>query len=110
MAVRKTFKIDAFPGSAFRYLDRDAIVCVDVICASTTLVTAVDLGRRAIPASSPQAAREIAAGLGEAIVAVEDEALGRPGEFPASPVALGRLTDADSPLVLAGRWGTELMV
>jgi len=110
MGGRKTFKIDAFPGSAFRYLDRDAIVCVDVICASTTLVTAVDLGRRAIPAASPQAARELAAGLGDAIVAVEDRAVREGAEIPASPVALERLTDAESPVVLAGRWGTELMV
>jgi phosphosulfolactate phosphohydrolase-like enzyme len=110
MGSRKTFKIDAFPGSAFRYLDRDAIVCIDVMCASTAVVTAVAEGRKAIPVASPAAARALAAHLGDAVVAVEGPERRLEGEIAISPTAVLSAGEPASPLVLAGRWGTELMV
>jgi phosphosulfolactate phosphohydrolase-like enzyme len=110
MGGSRTFKIDAFPGSAFRYLERDAIVCIDVICASTTLVTAVSRGRKAIPAATPDAARALAADLGNAIVAIDGPAPRRPGEIAASPFVLSRRDDLARPVVLSGLSGTELMV
>ena len=110
MGGSRTFKIDAFPASAFRYLERDAIVCIDVICASTTLVTAVSRGRKAIPAASPDGARALAADLGNAIVAIDGPTPRLTGEIPASPLALSRRDDLARPLVLSGLSGTELMV
>ncbi len=110
MGRRSTFKVDAFPASAFRHLERDAIVCIDVICASTTLVTAVSGGRRAIPVATPEAARRLAPTLGNPIVALDGPARRRHSEIAASPVALSRREDLDRPLVLAGMAGTELMV
>ena len=47
----RTFKIDAFADSAFRYLDRDAIVCVDIITSTTTIVSAVAQDRRVFAAA-----------------------------------------------------------
>ena len=35
----RTVTIDAFPESAFRHLGREAIVCIDVIRTTTTLVS-----------------------------------------------------------------------
>lgn len=55
-AVKRTFFIDAFPDSAFRHRDRDAVVCIDVMLATTTLVSASRSGRRVfVAADLPEA-------------------------------------------------------
>jgi phosphosulfolactate phosphohydrolase-like enzyme len=111
MGGGRTFKIDAFPGSAFRHLERDAIVCIDVICASTTVVTAVSVGRRVIPAAGPDVARRLAPTLPNAVVALDGPwPRRRRSEVAASPVALSRREDVERPLVIVGMGGTELMV
>jgi phosphosulfolactate phosphohydrolase-like enzyme len=51
--MRKVVRIDALPESAWRYSAYDAIVCVDVLLASTTIVTALAQGRRVFAAPSP---------------------------------------------------------
>ena len=63
MSPKKTVKIDAFPESAFRYLGYDAIVCVDVIRATTTAVTAVAQDRRVFPVASVEDAFTVAGRL-----------------------------------------------
>ena len=53
MAARRFVRIDALPESAWRYSRYDAIVCVDVLLSTTTIVTAVAQGRRVFPALTP---------------------------------------------------------
>lgn len=112
MAVRgKRVTFDAFPDSVFRYLDYDAVVCVDIIRATTTLVTAVAQGRRTYPVASAGEALEFALHLGQPLLAGEMN-----GERPAgfemqnSPAAIARRNDIGRPLVLLSSIGTELIV
>ncbi|HEY7509379.1 MAG TPA: 2-phosphosulfolactate phosphatase [Vicinamibacteria bacterium] len=110
MQPARTVIADAFPDSVFRHLERDAVVCVDVLQATTTLVTAVAQGRRAFAASTPAEAAQLAAGLDRPLLA--GEAAGpraAPFELPDSPAALARDADRDRPLVLCSRPGTELI-
>lgn len=111
MSRNRTVKIDAFPESAFRYLERDAIVCIDVISCSTTIATAAGQGRLTYPAASPDEALGLAARLSDPLLAVEP--LGAPKvsfELQNSPAALARRQDVGRPLVLAGVSGTRLIV
>ncbi|HXB57676.1 MAG TPA: 2-phosphosulfolactate phosphatase [Vicinamibacteria bacterium] len=108
--MRKTVLIDAFPDSAFRHREGAAVACIDVMLATTTLVTAVAQGRRTLLAASHAELRAILARLGPALVAgrLEDAA---PGEFelPDSPSALPRWSEDKRPLVLASEPGTNLI-
>ena len=47
--MQKSIVIDSFPESALRYRDNYAIVVVDVFRFSTTVATALNLGRRVYP-------------------------------------------------------------
>jgi phosphosulfolactate phosphohydrolase-like enzyme len=110
MNTRRTVVIDAFPESAFRHRECDAVACIDVMLTTTTLVTAAAQGRRALVAASGQEVRELAAGLSDALLAgsLED---GPPVGFevPDSPSALVRLAGDGRPLVLRSPPGTELI-
>ncbi len=53
MAMKKVVRIDALPESAWRYAGYDAIVCIDVLLSSTTIVTALAQGRRVFAAPDP---------------------------------------------------------
>jgi 2-phosphosulfolactate phosphatase len=105
---RKLVHFDAFPDSPFRHRDRDAVVCIDVFRASTTLVTAVAQGRTAYPAGSAEQARAIARGLKQPLLAGESG--GEGFDLANSPAALAARTDVERPLVLASSIGTELIV
>jgi len=108
--ARKTFVIDAFPASAFRHLERDAIVCVDVMESATTLVTAVAQGRRALVAASLDEAQALAAGLDHPLVGGEAASPGGGTfEIADSPARLLASTDTARPLVLFSPPGTELI-
>ena len=109
MPARRTVLIDEFPDSAFRHRER-AVVCIDVMLATTTLVTAAGQGRRTLVASSPEEAAALARGLDGAIVAGRLSGAA-PGVFTAEdgPEALLRQPDGDRPLVLASPPGTELV-
>ncbi|HET7595429.1 MAG TPA: 2-phosphosulfolactate phosphatase, partial [Burkholderiales bacterium] len=63
--------IDFLPESVGRYRDGHAIVAVDVIRATTTLVTALTSGRRGYVASTPEHARMLAASLHQPLLAGE---------------------------------------
>jgi len=51
--MKKVVRIDALPESAWRYAGYDAVVCVDVLLSSTTIVTALAQGRRVFAAPTP---------------------------------------------------------
>jgi phosphosulfolactate phosphohydrolase-like enzyme len=106
----KTLTIDSFPDGAFRHLDADAIVCIDVLLSTTTLVTAAAQGRRAWVAPTEAAARNRAASSPEALLMGAPD-VGRPAGFSLadSPTALLREPLA-RPLVLWSPPGTDLIV
>jgi phosphosulfolactate phosphohydrolase-like enzyme len=110
MPAHRTVLIDAFPDSAFRHRERAAVACIDVMLATTTLVTAAGQGRRTLVASSPEELAAVTRGLGDAIVAGHLEGVA-PGVFtaPDGPCALLRQEGSDRPLVLASPPGTELV-
>jgi phosphosulfolactate phosphohydrolase-like enzyme len=109
--TRRTFVIDAFPDGAFRHLERDAIVCIDVMESSTTLVTAVVQGRRALVAASAPEAAAIGARLDRPLLAGARVPAGPWFEIEDSPSSLdpSRFETA-RPLVLFSPPGTELLV
>jgi 2-phosphosulfolactate phosphatase len=102
--------IDFLPESVGRYRDGHAIVAVDVIRATTTLVTALTSGRRGYVASTPEHARMLAASLHQPLLAGE-----LAGEIPEgfeignSPAEVARRTDVERPLVLLSSSGTQLL-
>lgn len=105
-----TVVIDCFPESALRYRRGYAIVAVDVIRATTTLATAVSLGRRCFPVSSRQAAHQLAARLRNPLLVGELGGVVPPGfEMNNSPAELIRRTDISRPLILLSSSGTKLI-
>ena len=109
MAVKKTVVIDSFADAAFRHLERDAIVCVDVMQVSTTLVTAVAQGRPAFVASTPDGAVRLAEGLDRPLLAGADARAVTRFDIPDSPAVLARQADPRRPLVLYSPPGTEMI-
>ena len=88
----------------------DAIVAVDVIRATTTLATALALGRRCYPAGSLHAAFELAGRLDEPLLAGEIAgAMPNGFELNNSPSAIARREDLNRPLVLLTTSGTRLL-
>jgi 2-phosphosulfolactate phosphatase len=111
MTPRRTVKIDAFPTSAFRYLEHDAIACIDVIRATTTVATSLARGRRTYVAASPDEAREMAARLSHPLLSGEVGGLMPEGfEIQNSPAAVQVRGDMERPLVLVSSSGTQLLV
>jgi phosphosulfolactate phosphohydrolase-like enzyme len=108
MRERRTVAIDSVSESPIRHRDCDAVVLVDVICDTTTLVTAVAQGRAAFPAASAPAAFHIARGLSDALVGADEDESWRPGfQVPNSPAAIAALND-QRPLVLSCLAGATL--
>jgi phosphosulfolactate phosphohydrolase-like enzyme len=110
MPARRTVLIDAFPDSAFRHRERAAVACIDVMLATTTLVTAAAQGRRTFVASSPEELGAVTRGIDDAIVAGHLEGVA-PDVFtsPDGPRTLLRPEGSGRPLVLASPPGTELV-
>ena len=88
MAIKKAVRIDALPESAWRYAGYDAIVCVDVLLASTTIVTALGQGRRVFAAPSPAHATWLRSRAQDALVIAESPADADAGVALAGPAAL----------------------
>jgi len=108
MRERRTVAIDSVSESPTRHRDCDAIVLVDVICDTTTLVTAVAQGRDTFPAANAPAALHIARGLSDALVGADEDESWRPGfHVPNSPAAVAALSDR-RPLVLSCLAGATL--
>src|SRR5512143_258390 len=99
--MKKRVLIDCFPESTALYKRGYAIVAVDVIRASTSIVTALSTGRRCFPAPTLEAARALSARLSNPLWAGEMS-----GEMPVSfemnnsPSELAQRTDTGRPLIL----------
>ena len=109
--MSKTVVIDCFPESARHYRESYAIVAVDVIRATTTAISAVDLGRRCFPVPTLEAAVPLAARLDNPLLVGE---LG--GNMPYgfhmtnSPAQIvARDFDRTRPMILLTSSGTELI-
>jgi 2-phosphosulfolactate phosphatase len=108
--MRKTVVIDCFPESVSSYQNGYAIVAVDVIRATTTVVTGVSLGRRCFPSPTLEAAVPLAAKLSNPLLVGE---LG--GSMPYgfdlnnSPADLAGRTDIYRPMLLLSTSGTKVI-
>lgn len=106
----RTVVIDCFPESLPRYRDRQAVVAVDVIRATTTAVTAAVGGWRCFPAASIEAAVGLAKVLHDPLLIGE---LG--GNTPYgfhlsnSPAQVASRTDAGRPIILLSTSGTRVI-
>lgn len=108
--MRRTVVIDCFPSSVFRYVASHAIVAVDIIRATSMIVSAVAAGWRCFPVSTHQQALALSKVLPECLLAGE---LG--GQVPNgfemnnSPAQLAQRRDNHRPLVLLSTSGTDLV-
>lgn len=108
MLDSRTVAIDSVSESPVRHSGGDAIVLVDVICDTTTLVTAAAQRRLVYPAASAPAALFLGRELREPLLAADEDEAWRPGfELRNSPAALAARSD-DRPLVLACGTGATL--
>ncbi len=108
--MKKTVIIDSFPESVELYKRTYAVVAVDVIRASTTIVTALSTGRRCFPVPTIEAARVVSARLSKPLWAGEISGEIPPGfEMNNSPAELARRPDIGRPLILLSSSGTRLI-
>jgi 2-phosphosulfolactate phosphatase len=93
-----------------RYKKGYAVVAVDVIRASTTVVTAILAGRRCFPVPNLEVATSLSQKLTNPLM-VGELAGDVPGGFEVtnSPVALVGRTDVDRPMVLLSSSGSKIM-
>ena len=107
MARRRVVVIDALAEGVHRHED-SAIVCIDVLLSTSTLVTAVAGGRRTVVAATLADGRRRAASLYDALLANESEApIPGPGHRPMGPASFEGRGDG-RPLVLVTP-GAELL-
>jgi phosphosulfolactate phosphohydrolase-like enzyme len=108
MQELRTVGIGAVSERPLRYPECDAVVLVDVICDTSTLVTAVAKGQPVYVAASAPAALQIARGVRDPLLGAEAQEAWRPGfEFFNSPVRLNSIGEP-RPLVLACGVGAAL--
>jgi len=109
-ARTRTVVIDCFPESARTHRHEGAIIAVDVIRATTTIGTAVALGRECFPVPTIEAAVAVADTLVEPLLVGE---LG--GNMPYgfhlhnSPAELASRTDIHRPMIILSTSGTRLI-
>lgn len=109
--MKSSVIIDCFPESAERYKSGYAIVVIDVIRATTTVTTAISLGRRVFPAQTSDEAFVLASTLDDPLMVGE---LG--GNMPYgfdltnSPAQIAERTDIQRPMVLVSSSGTQLLM
>src|SRR5260370_15739807 len=98
--MRKTVVIDCFPESVETYRNGYAIVAVDVIRATTTVVTGVARGRRCFPVPSIEAADLLATQLTNPLLVGELDGL-KPNSFEMnnSPAELESRNDIHRPII-----------
>ena len=108
MLESRSVAIDSVSESPVRHSDCDAIVLIDVMCDTTTLVTAVAQRRSVYPAASAPAALFLGRELPDPLLAADEDEAWRPGfALRNSPAALeGR--DDNRPFVLACGTGATL--
>ena len=104
----RTVVIDCFPESVRHYREGYALVAIDVIRATTTAVTAVNMGRRCFPAPSIEIALPLAARLNNPLLVGE---LG--GNMPYgfdmnnSPAEMAHRDDLMRPMILLSSSGMQ---
>jgi 2-phosphosulfolactate phosphatase len=107
--MNRTFVIDALPERATRYRDTHAIAVVDVLRATTVIVTALACGHRVYPVATVDEAMMFAAQLKNPILAGEQAGIKPPGfDLNNSPAAVA-LLDSSNPIVLLSSAGTQLL-
>ncbi len=110
MRGNRSVTIDAFPASAYRHLERDAIVCIDVLLSTTSLIASVSKGRSTYAAANLEGALDISRRLSSPIMGGEQN-----GSFISnfeinnSPTEIVARDDIWRPLVLVSSPGTELI-
>ena len=108
--MKPSVVIDCFPSSVVRYVLSHAIIAVDVIRATTTMVTAVAAGWRCFPAADLDCAMHLRDALPGCLLAGE---LG--GNLPDgfemnnSPSEIAARSDRHRPLILLSTSGTDLL-
>ena len=103
MTPARKVKIDALPESAYRHLERDAIVCIDAMLAGTIAVTALALGRRVFTVNNVEEAGVLVRRFQDPLLAIEGYESAPEGfDRNLGPVSLGRRTDVSRPLVADG--------
>ncbi|OGA83606.1 MAG: hypothetical protein A3G27_15040 [Betaproteobacteria bacterium RIFCSPLOWO2_12_FULL_66_14] len=105
-----TVAIDFLPGSVERYRSGYAVVAIDVIRATTTLATGVELGRRCYAAPDIDQAVARAARLKRPLLVGEvggNMPLGF--DMTNSPAALALRSDVERPMILVSSSGTQLI-
>lgn len=108
--MKRTVRIDAFPEAAYRCLDRDAIVAVHVVSATTALVSSATAGRATFVVPNVKSAYELSERLGDALLAGEVGGVVPEGfELAASPTALAAAATRRPAVVLAPP-GTQILV
>lgn len=102
--------IDCFPASAARYARSHVIVAVDVIRATTTMVTAVANGWRCFPAASLDDAAALAAEMPDALLAGELGGNKPDGfELTNTPAGMAAMAGNKRRFILLSTSGTELL-
>ena len=102
--------IDCFPASVTRYVKTHAIVAVDVIRATTTMITAVANGWRCFPAATLDDAAALASEMPEALLVGELGGNKPDGfEMTNTPAGIATRKDNHRPLILVSTSGTELL-
>jgi len=110
--------IDCFPDSASKYLDSHVIVVIDVIRATTTAVSGVNIGRRIFPVRTTDEAFILAKKLHNPLLAGElggnvpygFDLTNSPVQIEAlSAIPSGKFTDPSRPIILLSSSGTQLM-
>jgi phosphosulfolactate phosphohydrolase-like enzyme len=108
MREARSVTVDAVSESPVRQNACDAIVLIDVLCDTTTLVTSVGQGRQTVPTANAPAALQLARTLREPLLAASDTETWRAGfEMFNSPSALDARSDL-RPLVLSCWVGATL--
>lgn len=108
--MNKQFVIDCFPESAQRYKTAYAIVIVDVLRASTTIVSALSKGFKIYPVQTTDEAFILASALKNPLLVGE---LG--GNVPFgfdmtnSPVEITKSNDTERPIIFVSSSGSQLM-
>jgi phosphosulfolactate phosphohydrolase-like enzyme len=95
----RSVRIDALPESALRYRDHDALVCIDILLAGSTVVASVSQGRRTFLTATTQDALAVARRV-EGAVIVTDVANGLPGILGGGGPALLEKIDPYCPVVV----------
>ena len=108
--MNRTVVIDCFPESVRRYRETHAIVAVDVIRATTSIVTVVSRGQECYPVASLGDALRTAASLQDPLLVGELAGVKPQGfHMNNSPAELAERTDLTRPMVLLSSSGTRLI-